>query len=64
MALDLFRLGSTQRRYAGAGVCVGLDLPALLTLGDALGHDRAAMARLLPALEAGLMRAKLEHADG
>jgi hypothetical protein len=40
-----------------AGSVLGLDLTAALGLGDALGHDRRALAELLPAGEAGLLAA-------
>ncbi len=47
--------GAGQLRLAPSGYPIGLDLSALLTLGDALGYDRHALAELLPALEAGLV---------
>jgi len=47
---------------------IGIDLVAALRLGDALGHDLYALAELLPAGEAGLVKALNERmgreADG
>lgn len=46
---------------------IGLDLAALLALAAARGLDMAAMAELLPALEAGFVEAlyklKAKHHD-
>ena len=50
------------------GAVIGIDLVAALRLGDALGHDLYALAELLPAGEAGLVKALNERmgreADG
>jgi hypothetical protein len=46
-----------QLRIAPGGLVLGLDLGAVLAVGMALGHDPAALAELLPAGEAGLVRA-------
>jgi hypothetical protein len=40
-----------------AGAVLGLDLAAALQLGEALGHDRPALAELLPSADAGLLAA-------
>lgn len=57
-----------QVRLAPSGVVIGLDLPAALTLGDALGYDRTALAELLPAIElgmvAGIAKRIQERSDG
>jgi hypothetical protein len=45
----------------GAGAVVGLDLEAALALGTAFGHDARALAELLPAGEAGLLKALNEQ---
>ncbi len=47
---------SGQLRVVGSSV-IGLDLTAMLGIGDALGHDRRTLAELLPAGEAGLLAA-------
>jgi hypothetical protein len=39
------------------GAVIGIDLVAALRLGEALGHDLQALAELLPAGEAGLVKA-------
>ncbi|WP_221938484.1 hypothetical protein [Mycobacterium sp. KBS0706] len=52
-----------QVRYAGmAGVAVGLDLSAALTIGEDLGYDRRALAVLLPMAEAAAIEALNERA--
>lgn len=43
------------------GAVIGLDLAAALRLGEALGHDLQALAELLPAGEAGLVKALNER---
>ena len=45
------------------GGVVGLDLPALLEISDALGYDRQAMAVLLPFVESGLLEALDEQKE-
>jgi hypothetical protein len=40
---------------------IGLDLAAALRIGEALGHDLQALAELLPAGEAGLVKALNER---
>ena len=55
-AWDVLLRCSGQLRIV-AGAVIGLDLGAALCLGEALGHDRRALAELLPAGEAGLLAA-------
>lgn len=43
------------------GAVVGIDLAAALRLGEALGYDAHALAELLPAGEAGLVKALNER---
>ncbi len=50
-----------QLRLSGNGMVLGLDLATGMTLGTALGHAPAALAELLPAGEAGLVRALNER---
>ena len=45
------------------GGVVGLDMPALLEISDALGYDRNVMIVLLPYAEAGLMEALDEQKE-
>jgi hypothetical protein len=40
-----------------AGIVIGLDLTAALSLGAALGYDTRALAELLPSAEAALVAA-------
>ena len=47
--------GGGQVRGGGMGGVIGLDLPALLTLAEDFGFDRADMAHLLPYGEAGMV---------
>jgi len=42
---------------------VGLDFGAVFLMGDALGVSRSALAELLPAAEAGLMRGLTQRSD-
>jgi hypothetical protein len=51
----LTRSGGQLRIVPGA--VIGIDLVAALRLGEALGHDLQALAELLPAGEAGLVKA-------
>jgi hypothetical protein len=51
---------SGQLRIA-PGAVIGLDLAAALPIGEALGHDLQALAELLPAGEAGLVKALNER---
>ncbi len=49
---------SGQLRIAPrGGSVIGIDLDAALSIGAALGYQRAAVAELLPAGEAGLVAA-------
>ena len=50
-----------QLRIAANGIVAGLDLHAAMTVGMALGHCPRALAELLPAGEAGLVRALNER---
>jgi hypothetical protein len=51
-----------QLRIASQGAAVlGLDLGAALAIGMALGHDAYLLAELLPAGEAGLVKALNER---
>ena len=57
-AWDVILRCSGQLRLAPrAGIVIGLDLTAALSLGAALGYDTRALAELLPAAEAGLVAA-------
>jgi hypothetical protein len=51
---------SGQLRVVGSSV-IGLELAAMLGIGQALGHNRRALAELLPAGEAGLAAAIREQ---
>jgi hypothetical protein len=44
-----------------AGAVIGLDIVAALRLGEALGHDLRPLAELLPAGEAGMIKALNEQ---
>lgn len=44
------------------GGVVGFDLPAVLTMGEALGYDRTAMAKLVPFGEEGMVAAYAKRA--
>lgn len=46
---------SQVRVGAMGGGVVGLDFPALLRMGEALGYDVRGVAEMLPALEAGML---------
>ena len=50
-------------RVGGMGGVIGLDLPAVLKLGEAHGFDREAMAWLLPHGEAGIVEAAVQRAE-
>lgn len=56
-AWDVFLRSAGQLRIAMNGIVLGIDLHACMTLGQALGHCPHALAELLPAGEAGLVRA-------
>jgi hypothetical protein len=43
-------------RITANGIVAGLDLHAAMTVGMALGHCPRALAELLPAAEAGLLK--------
>lgn len=58
-----FDLVQSQLRMGFSGP-VGLDLPAALTVFEALGVDRGVAALLLPAAERGLMQAFGNMRDG
>jgi len=58
-----------QLRLSAGGSVVGLDFPAAFALAHALGYDRAGLAELLPAIEAGMVKAineriETQRADG
>ncbi|MGL4966167.1 MAG: DUF7697 family protein [Inquilinus sp.] len=54
----MLKRGQGQLRRAGmAGLPTGLDLPALLLIGEDLGYDRRALALLLPMAEPGMLEA-------
>ena len=55
-----------QVRVGADGRVIGLDLTAAMMVGAAKGYDTAALAELLPAIEAGLVIGlrKLEEDDG
>ena len=53
----ILRCSGQLRLAPHAGIVIGLDLAAALSLGTALGHDVNALAELLPAAEAGLVAA-------
>lgn len=55
----LTRSGGQLRIAPGA--VIGIDLAAALRLGEALSHDLPALAELLPAGEAGLVKALNER---
>jgi len=55
-AWDVLTRCAGQLRVVGSSV-IGLDLTPMLGIGEALGHDRRALAELLPAGEAGLLAA-------
>lgn len=64
MAWDVAIAGQAQVRVAPSGAVIGFDLPALLTLGAALGAEVADLAQLLPAIEAGLVAGLARQAGG
>lgn len=54
-----------QLRVAGmGGVILGIDMNAAFATAEALGVDRRAVAELLPAIEAGLVRGCRKDQDG
>mgnify|MGYP005839662631 CR=1 FL=1 len=55
----LMRCAGQLRMVPGA--VIGIDLGAVLALGAALGHDLAVLAELLPAGEAGMVKALNER---
>ena len=59
----LLRCGG-QLRIAAGGIVVGLDLQVAMMMGTALGHDPIALAELLPAGEAGVVRAMTDSRKG
>jgi len=52
-----------QLRVAPAGGIVGFDMTAALRVAEALGYDPAAVAELLPAAEAGAVKAINDQMD-
>lgn len=54
-AWRLLQRGGGQLRLSGMGSPSGLDLSALLSLGQAEGQDAQVLAALLPHGEAGLL---------
>ena len=56
------RLGG-QLRIAPSGGVIGWDMGAALALASALGICRMAVAELLPAIEAGMVRKINEQMD-
>jgi hypothetical protein len=44
-----------QLRFAPGGSVLGIDLTVALKMAEALGYDTAAVAELLPDVEAGLL---------
>ncbi len=59
-AWDVLTRSTGQLRIA-PGAVVGIDFAAALRLGEALGYDVHALAELLPAGEAGLVKALNER---
>jgi hypothetical protein len=61
---DVLTRCTGQLRIAPHGLSViGIDFNAALRLGDALGHDLYALAELLPAGEAGLVKVLNEQSN-
>ncbi|MBK8211711.1 MAG: hypothetical protein IPK78_18930 [Rhodospirillales bacterium] len=57
----LSRCGGQLRLAPNASAVIGLDLTAAITLGTALGYEARSVAELLPAGEAGLIKALNER---
>lgn len=55
-AWDVLTRSSGQLRIA-PGAVIGIDIGVALSLGEALGYDLQALAELLPAGEAGMVKA-------
>lgn len=55
-AWDVILRCSGQLRIAQFGI-TGLDMNAVMKIGEALGYDTHALAELLPVCEAGLVTA-------
>ena len=55
-ALAVVNMCASQVRVSGMGEIVGLDMPAVFAMADALGVDRAVMAMFMPDCEQGVMR--------
>ena len=51
-------------RAGMSGVIVGIDLPAALRLAELAGYDVEALALLLPAAEAGVVKAAAKDQEG
>ncbi len=56
-------VAGSQLRWAGGRV-VGVDLAAVLALGEAVGIPRAVTARLAPFVEAGLVAGAAKQGQG
>jgi hypothetical protein len=57
----LTRCVGQLRLAPSASVVIGLDLAAAMALATALGYDLRSVAELLPAAEAGLIKALNER---
>lgn len=56
LASDVARQATGQLRVSG-GAVVGWDMGAVLAMADAAGLDRRAAVKLLPVIEAAMVRA-------
>lgn len=57
----MIQRGSGQLRVSPAGRILGFDLPALVTIGAALGYDTQALLLLFHHAESGLKQAVKQH---
>jgi hypothetical protein len=55
--------GSAVFRYTPSGAIAGFDLPTILSITEALGHDTHAMLRLLDYAQTGLREAMNNHGN-
>jgi len=63
-AWDVLTRCACQLRLApNSAIVIGVDICAALAIGSALGHDVRALAELLPAGEAGLVKALNERLE-